>query len=318
MGGSVTLTADQVGLFDSTAIDASGATGGGTVLVGGDYQGKSPDVANASASYVGADVTLYANATEQGDGGKVIVWADGYTRYQGYISAQGGVAGGDGGFAEVSGKQTLAFEGTVDLKAAQGNTGTLLLDPTNLTISATNNSINGTSPFTPSGASSTLSVSTLAAALDNASVTVTTVGSPDNSEAGDITVANSIGWFTATKLTLQAAGAITINDSVNIQSFDGSLALIAGTGITQNTTTPGRLLIGGTTELSTTSGNISLTSSTNQMTGSVSATAAGSIALTNANSLVLGNVSAGGAVALVTSANSGSITSGGTFAAASL
>jgi hypothetical protein len=106
-------------LFDSTTIDASGATGGGTVLVGGDYQGKNPDISNARASYVGADVSINADATEQGDGGKVIVWADGYTRYQGHISAQGGATGGNGGFAEVSGKQTLAFEGTVDLTAAQ-------------------------------------------------------------------------------------------------------------------------------------------------------------------------------------------------------
>jgi filamentous hemagglutinin family protein len=319
-GGQITLTGERVGLFDATAIDASGATGGGTVLVGGDYQGKNPDVANAQATYVGEGVTIRADATDHGDGGKVIVWADGFTNYQGHISAQGGAAGGDGGFAEVSGKRTLDFDGTVDLTAARGKTGTLLLDPTNLTITTANNNVNGGTPFAPTGAASTLSVSTLATALDSADVVVTTVGSPDTgAEEGDITVASSIGWFSSNKLTLQAAGAITINDSVNIQTFDGSLALTAGTGITQNTTTPGRLLVGGTTELSTASGNISLNSITNLLTGAVTATAsAGNISIKNARNLALGNVSASGSVTLETTANAGSIISSGTFAAGSL
>ena len=319
-GGYVSLTGERVGLFDASLVDASGATGGGTVLIGGDYQGNNPDVRNAQATYVAADVAIRADATEQGDGGKVIVWADDFTRYQGHISAQGGAAGGDGGFAEVSGKRTLAFEGTVDLKAAQGKNGTLLLDPTNLTITTTSNNINGATPFTPTGAASTLNVSTLALALDSADVVVTTMGSLDTgAEAGDITVASSIGWFTANKLTLQAAGAITINDSVNIQTFDGSLVLDAVTGITQNTSTAGRLLIGGTTELSTTSGNISLNSTTNLLSGAVTAMATnGDISIKNARALVLGNVSASGSVTLETTDNAGSITSSGTFAAGSL
>ncbi len=91
-GGNVTLTADRVGLFDATAIDASGATGGGTVLVGGDYQGRNPDVANASASYVGEAARIEADATVSGNGGRIIVWADGSTRFLGSLSARSRLA----------------------------------------------------------------------------------------------------------------------------------------------------------------------------------------------------------------------------------
>ena len=51
----------------------------------------------------------------------------------GAISAKGGPTGGDGGFVEVSGEH-LSLTGDVDLSATNGVTGTLLLDPDNLTI----------------------------------------------------------------------------------------------------------------------------------------------------------------------------------------
>jgi hypothetical protein len=66
---------------------------------------------------------------EVGDGGRVIIWADDTTRFYGDISATGGALGGEGGFAEVSGKEKLDFDGWVTLAAVSGESGTLLLDP---------------------------------------------------------------------------------------------------------------------------------------------------------------------------------------------
>ena len=59
-------------------------------LVGGDYQGKNPAIQNARRTYVAPTATIRADATDAGDGGKVIVWADGDTRFHGTVSAKGG------------------------------------------------------------------------------------------------------------------------------------------------------------------------------------------------------------------------------------
>ncbi|MDH3283967.1 MAG: hypothetical protein OEQ13_04440, partial [Acidobacteriota bacterium] len=83
---------------------------------------------------VSSGAEIRADATEAGDGGRVIVWADEVTVFHGEISARGGEQSGDGGFAEVSGKERLVYRGLADLRAPAGATGTLLLDPENLTI----------------------------------------------------------------------------------------------------------------------------------------------------------------------------------------
>ena len=122
----------------------SGAAGGGTVLIGGDWGGGNPDkslvnnpsarlesqrIANAATVTVDSATTINASATESGNGGKVVLWADERMSFAGAIEARGGPQGGDGGFAEVSGKQNLSYLGTVDLRAPKGSNGTLLLDP---------------------------------------------------------------------------------------------------------------------------------------------------------------------------------------------
>ncbi|MBN2231971.1 MAG: filamentous hemagglutinin N-terminal domain-containing protein, partial [Deltaproteobacteria bacterium] len=138
-GGTVQVLGEMVGLLDGTEIDVSGDSGGGTVLVGGDYQGKNPDMQNASKTYVASEATIKADALTEGDGGKVIIWADESTCFDGSISARGGAIAGDGGFVEVSGKDELAsFSWNVDLTAPAGTAGTLLLDPTNIMIRSGN------------------------------------------------------------------------------------------------------------------------------------------------------------------------------------
>ncbi len=132
-GGTIMVLGDRVGLTGSARLDASGATGGGTILVGGNRQGKGPE-ANATNTYVGSGVVLDASATDKGNGGNVVVWADGMTTYGGQIDARGGANGGNGGQVEVSGKGTLDFEGGVDLRAPKGTIGQLLLDPLSITI----------------------------------------------------------------------------------------------------------------------------------------------------------------------------------------
>ncbi|MBX3364726.1 MAG: filamentous hemagglutinin N-terminal domain-containing protein [Phycisphaeraceae bacterium] len=132
VGGTVHLLGDRVGLYGAT-VDVSGATGGGTILIGGDYQGQG-DVRTAVGTHVSRDTTLIADATVQGDGGTIITWADKGTSFYGTLSARGKGEGGNGGFAEVSGKESLMFLGQADLGAEQGQAGTILFDPVNIVI----------------------------------------------------------------------------------------------------------------------------------------------------------------------------------------
>jgi filamentous hemagglutinin family protein len=131
-GGEINVLGDRVGLVAAN-LNASGAIGGGTVLIGGDLQGKGI-VPNAQYTFVSKDSTILADALQNGTGGKVIAWANIQNSFYGKISTQGGVQSGNGGFVEVSGKDTLIFRGNVTTLASNGKTGTLLLDPVNITI----------------------------------------------------------------------------------------------------------------------------------------------------------------------------------------
>ena len=136
IGGQVNVFGDRVALID-TNINADGLNGGGTVLIGGDFQGNGI-VPNSQQTFVNNNSFISADAINNGDGGRVIIWSDGITNFAGDISAKGGNVSGDGGFVEVSGKQELIFDGAVDVSAAFGNPGTILLDPENITVGGDN------------------------------------------------------------------------------------------------------------------------------------------------------------------------------------
>ncbi|NES23854.1 MAG: hypothetical protein F6K41_34295, partial [Symploca sp. SIO3E6] len=131
-GGKVHVLGERVALVGAN-IDASGTDGGGTVLIGGDYQGQGT-VPNALRTFVSSDSAINADALLNGDGGRVIAWANETTGFYGSISARGGLNSGDGGLVEISGKEDLIFQGQVDTTAPHGNFGTLLLDPTDISI----------------------------------------------------------------------------------------------------------------------------------------------------------------------------------------
>ena len=256
-GGTVRIAADDITLKNGSVVDVSGATGGGTALIGGGAHGADASMPNAKNVTVEAGANIKADATDTGNGGNVVVWSDKSTVFQGAISAKGGANGGDGGFAEVSGKDFLDFEGIANLGAANGTVGTLLLDPTNLTIQTDGTSVSctGTNPetCTPSGVTSILTISILQAALASSNVIVTTVGGYDSHQSGDIDILNNIAWNSAHYLALTAAGninvganinatglgAITMNSAgINLGTKDGTTA-VTGASLTDITTNSG-------------------------------------------------------------------------------
>ena len=211
-GGKVNVIGDKVGVIDAN-INASGNNGGGTVLIGGDYQGKGT-VPNAKITVVDESSTIKTDAINQGNGGKTIVWADNTTTFKGNISGQGGVNGGNGGFAEVSGKENLSFQGNVNLSAAQGQKGTLVLDPKNIIIatSGTDN-INDNDLFNKNPTTDvTISPNNIVNSLQNNDLVL--------QANNDITVTNAIdssGNSNSGNFTLQAGRSIAINDDIKIK-----------------------------------------------------------------------------------------------------
>ena len=197
-GGYIEITGDKVGLVNTATVDASGETGGGEVLIGGDYQGKNENVQNASFTYIGRDTSIKANSSSEGDGGKVIVWANSTTRYFGDITAKAGSESGDGGFVEVSGKQHLAFDGTVNVSASNGYAGTVLLDPQDLTIVASGGANNGE-----------------VGAADG------TVLFADPALGTDITIDSSAIEAITGNIDLQADRDLIINDPLNLANQTG-------------------------------------------------------------------------------------------------
>jgi len=235
-GGTVKVLGASVALNAGTKIDVSGYSGGGTALIGGNFHGAGPEH-NAATTIVVAKAMINADALTSGNGGQVAVWSDQSTTFNGAISARGGTLSGNGGFVEVSGYQQLTYGGAVDLRAPVGLSGTLLLDPENVTISATGDTptlpTSGDTTLTGTADNSVLSVSTLENALKFGNVTVQTGTS--GTQAGDIEVASTVGWTSGNSLTLSAYRNITIDNGVTIFNIgSGSLSLRAdntGTGM---------------------------------------------------------------------------------------
>ncbi len=255
VGGAIDVTGDRVGLLNAT-LDASGNNGGGTIRVGGDYQGQG-EIPNAQQTYVSSDSAIAADALTHGEGGRIIVWADDVTQFFGTITAQGGSESGNGGFAEVSGKESLRYEGQAFLNAPMGEVGQLLLDPGIVLIGMTNIDDGLLIPSNPGdpifiaedqgGTSSTFQISTdqLRSTLNNSDVTISAAQRIDLIEALDASEADNDLALNAPEINLAenliqgngnltkttANSSTTADSDISISSY---LILTDGGNITLN------------------------------------------------------------------------------------
>ncbi|MGR3321320.1 MAG: MBG domain-containing protein [Pseudooceanicola sp.] len=193
----VTITGRRIELAGAE-IDASGPSGGGLIRIGGDFAGAG-DLPRADELTVDAATVIRADATVAGQGGRIALWSEISTDFDGRLSARGGEAGGDGGFIEVSSKRTLAYGGLADTRAPQGKWGTLLLDPTDITIDP-----------------GTGGEDSLEASLELGNVVLST--SSADADPGDITINADIDWAAATELYLDADNNILLNGAINAQA----------------------------------------------------------------------------------------------------
>lgn len=139
-GGKAVVTGDEVNINTGANIDATGATGGGEIYVGGGWQGKDPAIKQATKTTIQEGAVMDASATVNGDGGTVVAWsdtskADSITRVDGDLKAKGGAEGGDGGRIETSGAKLAVSKGA-DASAEKGKGGKWLLDPTTVNVTS--------------------------------------------------------------------------------------------------------------------------------------------------------------------------------------
>jgi filamentous hemagglutinin family protein len=173
---------------------------------------------------------INANGSSLGAGGSVAIKAINNLQVASKITAQGGKVSGNGGSVETSGAKLNVSGAKINLTAAHGQTGTWLIDPSDLTISNNvtsnltilnnTNTANQTNPAVPN-----LNVADLEAALSTANVLVKTSLSGTGG-SGDITVMNNILWSSNNTLTLSAYRNINVNNNVTITNSGGATLVL--------------------------------------------------------------------------------------------
>ncbi|HTP83093.1 MAG TPA: filamentous hemagglutinin N-terminal domain-containing protein, partial [Alphaproteobacteria bacterium] len=311
-GGTINVLGGAITIASGATINASGDSGGGSVFIGGNFHGAGP-LPNAWTTNVQQGAVILADAVTYGNGGNVAVWADGYTAFNGAISAQGGALGGNGGFVETSGHQGLSVQtGSVNTLAPNGQAGTWLLDPMNITVVSSGGTASLTqvsSYLNDAGLSDTINASLINAAASNVTLQAT----------NDITFNTGVSITTAgIGITAQAGNNINVN--LLLDTNGGNIKLSANDNFGGSATGSGSITIAaaGTNieTIGTSGGSITLT--TNGGTGSIN-TGSAPIQTTNgavsisagSGGLTLGNGS--GTITTTGSAGTVSLTSAGSI-----
>ena len=245
-GGNVQALGNNVTLA-SANINANGNNGGGTVLIGGDLQGTGT-TPTAQSTTVDANSKISADALTNGNGGKVIVWADNTTKFDGTITAKAGIQSGNGGLVETSGKNTLIVGNTaqVNTSAPQGVSGNWLLDPTSITVVAAGGIDPTVAAANANAGASTIDSAVIVTALGFGNVTLTatntiTVDAAINSLAGNGLELNATttnlnapitltgGALTGTATTVNVGAAGTVQNGVDAAATGATVNLAAAT-----------------------------------------------------------------------------------------
>jgi len=190
--------------------------------------------------------SINVNATDNGDGGHIVIWSDGQTTAQGTLSAKGGANGGNGGLIETSG-HSVDFTGIrIDASAAHGTGGAWLVDPTDLTIDATaaatiDNALNnGTGVTLLTNADGTTSAGLGNTSPGNGDINIdAAISASSQAAALKLEASNNINInasVTGNPLTfvMQAGGSVNINNSVAVSALtivaQGNIIVGSGTG----------------------------------------------------------------------------------------
>ena len=345
-GGDIEITGKEINVKSNSTLLATGETGGGNILVGGDWQGSN-GVLQATYTTVEKDTVIDASSKGVGDGGKIVVWSDikdpnSKTIANGQLISKANI--GEGGKIETSGSSLDTENISVDAGSRTGKGGLWLIDPYDYTInsaqaSTITNSLNyGTNvniltssnntSFGSQGVSSSGGDITINSNIITTSTQVTQIpqysyrqelyytGFPPQPRFRQVQYISGYLTFTnnvSPNLTLNSSGNITLN--ANIQNgLYSSLNLILNAGGAINSTgniyaSNGLTLNNGTN--GTVSGIISGTGALTK-SGSGTLTLSGTNTYTGATTVSAGTLSVTGTLGSGTYA--GNIANAGTLA----
>lgn len=220
-GGAVTATGAAVTLTPDARIAArGGSAAGGKVHIGGEARGG-----GATRRAETTTVAEGARIDVRGErGGEAVVWADGVTQFDGFITA-GGPSGG--GFVETSGREALGVGDSASVLTGAG--GLWLLDPRDILITGSGAGPDGDGDVTPTPGTTPYKVSGAAvvAALDAGGDVTITTEQADSAMPGDLTVARTLRWDGDGSLSLIADRDIIVTRRIESRG-DGAIAATAG------------------------------------------------------------------------------------------
>ena len=218
-GGTIAVDATgNVSVASTARIDASGPAGGGVVALGTDaaraLQGPSDTTAPKAARVaIAQGATISADATRNGNGGRITVLSRDRTTAAGTISAQG-AGNGDGGLIEISSDGVISLSGTDTTFAPSGRNGTILLDPQTLIVTASG----GTPSAGTTTTSGTLTVGTDSSTSSyiDASILDSQTGAVELSASSLISIVSAISSSSISTLAMNSGGDIRIAAPVTL------------------------------------------------------------------------------------------------------
>ena len=254
-GGQVIVEAAHITLAPTARIDATGGSGGGDVLIGGDWQGGAnlvrrvfddPNaIRQATTVTMQAGASIDASATVAGDGGTIVLWSDvsnpaSLTEVAGRLHARGGQNNGDGGQIETSGATLRIGDVNISTFAPAGASGEWLLDPFDFIVAASGGDITGAAL---SGQLADNNITILTADPNPTGGNLTLAGTSGSN--GDIIINDAVTWSSGNTLTLDAHKNIIINESIDASAGDGGKLELK----TSNTSDLGRITINAPVQL---------------------------------------------------------------------
>jgi hypothetical protein len=255
-GGDIEITGKEIQIKSNSKLLATGDTGGGNILVGGDWQGSS-GILQATYNTVEKDSLIDVSSLGVGDGGKIVVWSDikdsnSKTTVNGQLFSKANI--GDGGKIETSGSLINTEGAEINASAVTGKGGLWLIDPydyiitssaatsitstlnsgTNVSVlTSTNNPSYGSGGSNSANGDITIASNILTTSTSSKSSTLTLDAARDIVSNSGVTIGNN--GLHSLDLVFNAGRNITLNGEVNVA---GKIGLTSGV-ITQNFLIPG-------------------------------------------------------------------------------